>query len=79
MPQFTLGTNQSVICKTCHTSPVATIDGRQVEECAPCYARSVRWLAMFFQDFTLMLAADRLDTAIELGKLISIEEELARR
>jgi len=79
MPQFTLGTNQSVICQTCHTSPVATIDGRQVEECAPCYARSVRWLAMFFQDFTLFRAADNLDTAIEHAQLISIEEELARR
>ncbi len=79
MTQITLGVNPRVICKTCHTNPVATINACQVEECAECYAISVRWLASFFQDFTLLVAADRLDTAIEQGKLISIEEELARR
>ncbi len=79
MTQATLGEVSNVICPTCHTNPVATINGRQVEECAPCYARSIHTLAMFYSDFTLFSAASNLETAIERAKLITIEEELARR
>ena len=79
MAQFILGTNNSVICTTCHTNPVATVNGRQVSECAPCYARTINTLGMMFSDFTLLTAADNLERAIEESMQISVEEELARR
>ena len=63
--QFTFGTNPSVICKTCDTNPVATLNGRQVDECALCYARTVRVLSEWYGDYWLNGKADDLDAAIE--------------
>jgi hypothetical protein len=79
MAQFKLGCNVSVLCPTCQTNPVATINGRQVSECAPCYARSIRLLGEYFSDLSLYIASGNLEAAIERSTTITIEEELARR
>jgi hypothetical protein len=51
------------------------VNGHQVEECAYCYARSVRALSEYFGDYRLNGWADLLDAAIETN----VSEELARR
>ncbi len=71
----TITTNTSATCPTCHTYPLAVINGRQVDECAYCYARSVRALSEWFGDYKLNGWADILDAAIE----VNVAEELARR
>lgn len=71
----TISTNDSTICPTCQTYPLAVINGRQVDGCAYCYARSIRALSESLGDYKLNGWADILDAAIE----ISVTEELARR
>lgn len=71
----TISANVSSTCPTCHHYPLAVINGQQVEECAYCYARSVRALSEHFGNQRLNIWASVLDAAIE----ISVSEELARR
>lgn len=71
----TITHNVSTTCPTCHTFPLAVIDGCQVDECAYCYARSVRKCSDAFESIYLLGYAGQLDAAIE----ISVAEELDRR
>lgn len=66
--------NVSTTCPTCETYPLAVVNGKQVDECAYCYARSVRGLSELYGDYRLNAYADRLDAAIE----ITVSEELGR-
>ncbi len=75
MSQLQISANVSTTCPTCQTYPLAVIDGRQVEECAYCYTRTVHQLALRFENFPLFDYAGQLDAALE----ISVAEELARR
>lgn len=67
--------NVSTTCPTCETYPLAVIDGQQVNECAFCYARTVRALSEHYGNQRLYVYAGLLDAAIE----ITVSEELARR
>jgi len=75
MAQLQITANVSTTCPTCQTYPLAVVNGQQVDECAYCYARSVRAVSEFYGDYRLNAYADLLDAAIE----ITVTEELARR
>lgn len=74
MSPLQITVNVSTTCPTCETYPLAVIDGHQVEECAYCYARTVRMLSETYGNFRLNDYAGQLDAAIE----ITVSEELGR-
>jgi hypothetical protein len=62
--EITCSTNPRVMCKDCLSRPVVVLNGHQSKQCAHCLSADLRLCGGLFSDFSMQLAADRLDELI---------------